>query len=669
MSPVKKSNRNSRASDTTTAVSDSTNSQPKVSLDSWLQVLESRFGLVGFRAGQLEIIAHLMAGQSAAAIFPTGGGKSLCYQFPAYLLEGLTIVVSPLLALMREQVDNLNRLGIPACRLDSTLTAQEAAQASQAIRQGSVKLLYVAPERFFNERFRETIQGVRIALFAVDEAHCISQWGHNFRPDYLKLAQIAKRLQAERILALTATATPQVLEDICQQFGIDRQNAVRTDFYRDNLKLAVSLCNPDRRQQLLFDRLTDASNLPAIVYVTLQKTAEEVAEKLSERNFQARAYHAGLKDEQRLEIQDWFMNTNDGIVVATIAFGMGIDKSNIRSIVHFNPSKSVEAYAQEIGRGGRDNLPTRCETLLVPEDRVVLENFAYGDTPTESSVRQFVRIIAGQPEEFYLSVYALAGDTDIRDVVIRTLMTNLELRGFVQSTAPRYDLYKFKPKVNSAQILRHFDGERRQFAGSVLAMSVKKRVYCEIDLPHVATRLKVDRLRIVRMLEYFDQHEWIELEASGLVHGYRKLQPITNVGELSAELCQYVSQREAGEIHRLNQLFSLLAGAACLSRKLSEHFGQPLTADCGKCSSCNGNPMLDLPAPNYARVGDSARTAVNRLKKLHPELLNDRRAQARFLCGLTSPKFTRARLSRDSSFGCCSEIPFSVVLDSLESTE
>ena len=633
----------------------------------WEAHLKSSFGLAKFREGQLAVIEKLMEGSSAAAIFPTGGGKSLCYQFPASLLSGLTVVVSPLLALMREQVDYLNRLGIAAYRLDSSLSADQAHQASRAVQEGKAKLLYVAPERFFNERFRELIHGVPISLFAVDEAHCISQWGHNFRPDYLKLAQIARQLGAERVLALTATATPEVLEDICRQFQIDAGCAIRTPFYRSNLTLSAELCDEKLRSQSLLNMLKLKNALPAIVYVTLQKTAEDVAAELAKQGVQARAYHAGLDDAERRQIQDWFMQSDTAVVVATIAFGMGIDKSNIRSVLHYNPSKSLEAYAQEIGRAGRDGQPSNCHTLLVPEDRVVLENFAYGDTPSNESVYQFTELVAGQPSEFFASYYQWAFDTDIRESVVRTLMTNLELRGLLQSTAPRYETYKFKPRVPSTQILKHFDGERKQFASSVLSMAVKKKAAFEVALTPSATRLKVDRGRIVRMLEYFHERHWIELETSGLVFGYRKLQPVQDVATLSNELNDYLQQRERGEIQRIDQIFSLLSSKHCQNQILSSHFGQNLPKPCGHCGACLGRAMVNMPVPQYPQLGDSAKTAVNRLAKLHPDLLGSVRNRARFLCGLSSPKLTRARLTRDSAFGCCSCIPYQSVLDALQS--
>lgn len=630
------------------------------------KVLRRRFGLQDFRAGQLEVIQKLLSGQSAAAVFPTGGGKSLCYQLPAALLEGLTIVVSPLLALMREQVDVLVQRGIAAARWDSTLTADQSRALAQALRKGAIRILYVAPERFYSERFRELMEVQKVALFAVDEAHCISQWGHNFRPDYLKLARFAKQLKAERVLALTATATPTVLADICREFTIDPQAAVQTEFYRPNLTIMASVCSQQSRDTALMERLSSESSLPAIVYVTLQKTAEQVALRLQEAGIPARAYHAGLKDADRQSIQDWFMQSQQAVVVATIAFGMGIDKSNIRSILHYNPSKSLENYAQEIGRAGRDGRPAMCHTLLLPEDRVVLENFAYGDTPSRESVQQLVETLRGQPSEFFLSHYGVSYETDMRDSVLRTLLTYLELKGLISSTTPRYEMYRFKPRIDSKRILDHFEGERRQFAASVLALSVRKRVYVELNVAQAAARLKTERSRITKMLEYFEQQGWIELEVSGLVHGYRKLAALENPNALADELLEYVRHREAGELSRLDQLFQFLTGNRCLHAALSEHFGQALSSPCGHCSVCLGKAVGSLPQANYPRVGDSARTALGKLARSHPELLADCRQQARFLCGLSSPVFVRSRLTRDSAYGCCAEIPYQVVLDSLK---
>ncbi|MEM7559333.1 MAG: helicase-related protein, partial [Planctomycetota bacterium] len=457
----------------------------------------------------------------------------------------------------------------------------------------------------------------------------------------------------------------QVLDDICGQFLIAKEDAVQTPFYRPNLGLRFTLCSDKERDRTLLSRLQDAPAQTTLVYVTLQKTAEVVADYLQQNDLPARAYHAGLKPEEREEIQDWFMQSSNAIVVATIAFGMGIDKSDIRAIYHYNASKSIENYAQEIGRAGRDGEESDCETLLVPEDRIVLDNFAYGDTPSEKALRRFVEFLVGQPENFFVSYYSLAYEADIRDSVVRTLMTNLELEGWLQATSPRYDAYQYKPRVTSTEILKNFEGERRVFASNVLSLTVKKRIWFEINLAQAADRLKCDRTRIVKMLDYFAEKGWIELKASGLVHGYRKLKQITDIDAMTQQLQDYVTDRQIGELSRLNELFELMCANRCQSAMLSEHFGQKIEAECTNCSFCRGEAINELPELRVPRVGDSALTGLRELQKKKPTELSEVLQQARFLCGLSSPKSTRARLSREPLYGCCSAVPFDAVLETL----
>ena len=295
--------------------------------DPLLATLRGTFGFPEFRPGQLEVIQTLLAGRSALAIFPTGAGKSLCYQLAALHLPGLTVVVSPLIALMKDQLEFLERHAVPAARVDSTRDAAALRQTAADLRARRLKLLYASPERLGNERFLATLQSAGdISLLVVDEAHCISEWGHNFRPDYLKLARLARTLRAERVLALTATATPAVAADIARGFGIGEADQVHTGFHRPNLFLRVTPVPRDRSLDLLVQRLRDRQPPgPVVVYVTLQKTAETVAAALAAAGIDARPYHAGLEDEPRAATQDWFMRGSAPVVVATIAFGMGID--------------------------------------------------------------------------------------------------------------------------------------------------------------------------------------------------------------------------------------------------------------------------------------------------------------------------------------------------------
>ncbi len=466
--------------------------------DELLQLLKDRFGFSEFKPGQEDAIGHLLAGRSAAAVFPTGGGKSLCYQIPALLLPGLTLVVSPLIALMKDQIDALVARGIAARRLDSTLTLEENRTVMDEVRSGRLRLLYVAPERFVNERFCQAIQRTRISLFAVDEAHCISEWGHNFRPDYLRLAQFAKSCHAERILALTATATPQVLADMCRFFDIEPQCAVRTGFYRPNLTMLATPAAREQRDTVFLDAMRKREPGPTIVYVTLQRTAETLAERLCAAGFRARPYHAGMEDADREEIQNWFIASQRGIVVATIAFGMGIDKADVRYVYHYNPPKSLENYAQEIGRAGRDGRPSVCEMFFCPDDLNVLENFVYGDTPSLDAVEGLTGEIFGNDAEFDASEYELSSTHDIRFTVVRTLLTYLELAGHLERGTPFYATYQFKPLKTSAEILGRFDGERKKFLADLFRQATKAKTWFQLDLDEASRTLGQPRDRVVR---------------------------------------------------------------------------------------------------------------------------------------------------------------------------
>jgi ATP-dependent DNA helicase RecQ len=627
------------------------------------EVLRQTFGFEQFRPGQEEVINHLLAGRSAAAVFPTGSGKSLCYQVPALLLPGLTVVVSPLIALMKEQIDRLQARGVAAERLDSTRDAEQVAAITTALRAGQLRLLYVAPERFNNERFRAALQRVCVSLFAVDEAHCISEWGHNFRPDYLKLSQFARSFRAERILALTATATPQVLADVCRGFDIEPACAVRTGFYRANLTVIATPTRSSERDDALLQRLTSQPPGASIVYVTLQRTAEKVAKRLAEAGLPARAYHAGLADELRAEIQDWFAQTAHAVVVATIAFGMGIDKADIRAVYHYNLPKSLENLSQEIGRAGRDGLPAHCETFVCPEDLNALENFVYGDTPAFSSVQALLRDIFGRGEDFDVSLYDLGGDHDIRPLVLNTLLTYLELDGYLETGTPFYARYQFQPLCSSAEILARFDGERRTFLATVLRQAVKARIWFTLDLEKAAEAAGATRDRVVSALQYLEEQRLLTLKAEGVRNRYRRRRAPADLVELARTLHQRTLEREAREIGRLRQVLELAGHDGCVTSRLGEHFGEPLAQPCGHCSWClNGHRPAAIPARPESTIDPALRDGVGELCQEHAQLFADPRALARFLCGLTSPRLSRARLGSHPLFGALDQVPFPQVL-------
>jgi len=630
--------------------------------DEPLSALKQHFGFDRFLPGQAEVVDHLLEGHSTAAVFPTGGGKSICYQLPSLLLPGLTLVVSPLIALMKDQIDALLRRGIQSARLDSSQSLEEYRSVMEQVRSAKLRLLYVAPERFNNERFRQTLDGIHISLFAVDEAHCISEWGHNFRPDYLKLAGFARQYRAERILALTATATPRVLDDICSGLDIDPQRAIRTGSYRPNLILRATAVSAAERDDTLLSVLGTQPPGATIVYVTLQRTAEQVARQLAEAGLSARAYHAGMKDDERAAVQDWFMESAAAVVVATIAFGMGIDKADIRGVYHYNLPKSLENYAQEIGRAGRDHETSLCHALVCAEDLTVLENFMYGDTPDPGAVRSLLDDVFSRDADFDLNLYDLSMQHDIRPLVLRTLLTRLELEGYLEGGTPFYAEFKFKPLVARDQIVERFDGERRQFISGLFSHARQGRVWFQLDPAEAAASLGVDRDRIVRALDWLAEKELVEVQAAGVRNRYKRLRQPEDARALASSLHAYNLKREAAEIERLQQVMTLFSLDRCRASALAAHFGEQLAAPCGQCDGCISPEALTISTRTVPTIPDDLRNSLQPVVDEAGAALATQRSVARFLCGLSSPRIGRARLAKNELFGALAETPFPAVL-------
>jgi ATP-dependent DNA helicase RecQ len=352
--------------------------------------LQSLFGFSAFRPGQRDVMDATLKGLNALVVMPTGSGKSLCYQLPACVLDGITLVVSPLIALMKDQVDALEARGIPAVFINSSLTAREQRDRLFQVESGQVKLVYIAPERFRNQAFCDAIAHVKIGLLAIDEAHCISSWGHDFRPDYLRLAEVRKMLGEPTTIALTATATSQVQQDILEQLQLDRAGVFVYGFERPNLYFEV---HDARSKQDKLDRMEALlrhvqGKGTALIYCATRKQVEEVADELLGMRIRASVYHAGLTDTERARVQDDFMAGNSPVLVATNAFGMGVDKSDIRAIVHFNMPGSLEAYYQEAGRAGRDGEDAHCLLLFNYADRGIHEFFVEQTYPTPAVVER-----------------------------------------------------------------------------------------------------------------------------------------------------------------------------------------------------------------------------------------------------------------------------------------
>jgi len=628
-------------------------------------LLQTVFGFDTFRDGQREVVDELLGDGRALAVFPTGAGKSLCYQLPALALEGTTIVVSPLIALMKDQIDFLQARNIKAERLDSSLDKEQTFAVQDALRRGELKLLYVSPERFNNERFLETLRHINIALFAVDEAHCISEWGHNFRPDYLKLADLSRQLNIKRVLALTATATPQVAAAICDGFYIPPGASINTGFYRPNLNLCLTPIEANKRKVLLLHRLQKRKLGTTIVYVTLQKTAEQMADYLNKNGLSAQAYHAGMKSEERHDVQDWWMNSDSNIVVATIAFGMGIDKSAVRYVYHFNLPKGLESYSQEIGRAGRDGLPSTVELFASPEDVPTLENFVYGDTPTNESLRGLIQELLQHETDFSISEYDLSSRHDLRPLVLKTCLTYLELEGVLRQGTPFYTTYEINPHHDLEAIYSAFGGKAQSFLQRLFGIAHKGKTWWKIDADAASAELHCERKHIVHAVELIEEKQLAEIKISGARKRFSRLDVNKDIETLVDNLAERFARREAGDIERIADVLKLVEHNGCQTNALVAHFGEIRNEPCGHCTFCKTRKAAVLPSPGVLPEIDTRIhiQEIAELQKTYPTALSHPRQIARFLCGLSSPAQSKARLMRLPLCGKLEKYRFQDVLD------
>lgn len=434
--------------------------------------LQTHFGFDRFRDGQEEVIRAVVEGRDAVVVMPTGSGKSICYQLPAMLLPGLTLVVSPLIALMKDQVEALRRrFRLPATFVNSTLSWHEMRERLDDTARGRVKLLYAAPERLRDPGFLSLLEKVELSLLAVDEAHCVSQWGHDFRPDYLRIGKVTRQFPGARVMALTATATGKVREDIITQLGLGRAGRAAPEifvhgFERPNLHVAVTRCGTHHDK---FDRVLRAVDDwgAGIVYCSTRKQVERVCSRLRGQGLDAPMYHGGMKDADRERVQNRFMNREVSLVVATNAFGMGVDRADVRFVLHWDVPGSMEAYYQEIGRAGRDGAPAWCELLFNYADVRTQEFFLEGANPSRETILELLewvrRRCAKGPRVVTAEEWAEDLATTSNPMAVRTALFLLERAGCIQRqdepgsrtqsvlALPKFDAEKLAQNIQRAE--------------------------------------------------------------------------------------------------------------------------------------------------------------------------------------------------------------------------
>jgi ATP-dependent DNA helicase RecQ len=566
--------------------------------------LRENFGFDGFRAAQREVIESVLAGRDTVVVMPTGSGKSLCYQLPALMKEGATVVVSPLIALMKDQVDALLARNLPATFINSTLTPEEQRERIRAIAQGVFKLVYVAPERFRSQYFTETLREMNVTLFAVDEAHCISQWGHDFRPDFLRLKDAAQAIGRPQIVALTATATPYVRADIAQQLALANPSVFVSGFDRPNLFLEVLQVQKEREKVARIKQLArNYAGGSGIVYAATRKAVESITPQLQMAGLRAVAYHAGLTDEARARAQDAFMSGAQQIIVATNAFGMGIDKPDIRFVAHYQVPGSLEAYYQEIGRAGRDGLPATCAMLFNYADKRTQEFFIDGSYPPPETITDVYRALAATGlQRIELSVSEIAARAAVRnDMAVQSALIILEKAGHIERgmAAENRAALRLTVKPDEARAKAGTrDTQARQTLLVLLeSYAVNHLAEEDINLQDVADNTGLEINAVRRALGSLVSAQILSYTPARRTRGVimRDWPP---AGKLRIN-AQEIDNRAALERRKLREMISFCYEESCYRAYLLDYFGDKHEKTCGGCSNC---VATETPRPKVEKA-------------------------------------------------------------------
>jgi ATP-dependent DNA helicase RecQ len=557
--------------------------------------LRSHFGYEDFRPGQAQAVESVLSGQDTLVVLPTGGGKSICYQVPALMLPKLTVVISPLISLMKDQVDALARRDLPATFVNSSLTATQVADRLARVQRGEFKLLYLAPERFDFGSTAERLKQVGVSLLAVDEAHCISEWGHDFRPSYLRIAQVRERLGWPPVVALTATATPHVRADIVRQLRLERAKTIITGFDRRNLRYhVIPTRTEDDKDAALVGLLREHTGL-AVVYASTRRTVERITMILNAAKVSAVAYHAGLDDAHRHEVQDAFMTERVRVIVATNAFGMGIDKPNVRLVAHYAMPGTLEAYYQEAGRAGRDGEMADCYLLHAFQDRFTHEFFINGALPERSLVERVydvVRRAASSSGEVHLAPADVAGR-------IRGKVSAREVEGALRVLAAG-GAYRAEPENGSRALVRLLATPlriKRELAGAENALdlgllramwraagkALEEGAAVDLDgLPpgfggQMGVMAALDRLQTRQFVE------WKRLGGGAFVTDPRK-----GIEGYAIDWATLERRRRA-ELAKLDAMQQYAYFRGCRRGFVLRYFGDPAArTQCGGCDNCLG---------------------------------------------------------------------------------